>query len=268
MRFWQWCLAFAALGLPALATPIDDLIANARVADVVIIGEVHDNPRHQQTQAAVARALQPKALVYEMLSPDAAAIVSDLRANGTSTEQIAEALDWPQSGWPPFERYYASALAAPQAALFGAEAPRRDIRAAVSDSAAAVFGRDAARFGLTTPLPATDQTQRQAMQAAAHCGALPETALPGMVEAQRLRDAWLARAVLQAVERPGPGPVLVITGNGHARLDWGLPAVLRAADPSLTIHAHAQVEAAPQAPFDSHTITPAVDRPDPCAAFE
>ncbi len=63
------------------------------------------------------------------------------------------------------------------------------------EGAAAVFGAAAARFGLDAPLPEDEQAAREAEQAEAHCGALPAEMLPGMVEAQRLRDAALARAV-------------------------------------------------------------------------
>ena len=43
--------------------------AGLRAAQVVIIGEIHDNPTHHQTQAALVAKLAPKALVFEMLTP-------------------------------------------------------------------------------------------------------------------------------------------------------------------------------------------------------
>jgi hypothetical protein len=61
--------------------------------------------------------------------------------------------------------------------------------------------------------------------------------LPGFVEAQRLRDAALAEAALAALEAHG-APVAIITGNGHARRDWGVPAVLAVAAPGrIGLHA-------------------------------
>jgi uncharacterized iron-regulated protein len=93
--------------------------------------------------------------------------------------------------------------------------------------------------------------------------------LPGMVEVQRLRDAVLARAVVQAVEETG-GPVAVITGNGHARRDRGVPAYLGRIAPDLEVFVLGQTEdGAPlEGGFDEVVSAPAVDRPDPCAAFQ
>jgi hypothetical protein len=88
-----------------------------------------------------------------------------------------------------------------------------------------VFPGDAARFGLTEALDPDEQAAREAEQQEAHCNALPEEILPGFVEAQRLRDAALAEAALAALADTG-GPVVVVTGNGHARADWGVPALL------------------------------------------
>ena len=77
--------------------------------------------------------------------------------------------------------------------------------------------------------------ERLNMQMDAHCGALPEEMLGGMVEAQRLRDAALAEGVLAALAESS-GPVVVITGNGHARLDWGAPRMLERARPDIPSH--------------------------------
>jgi uncharacterized iron-regulated protein len=130
------------------------------------------------------------------------------------------------------------------------------------------FGDGAATYGLTEPLPETEQAAREALQMAAHCDALPEEMLPGMVAVQRLRDAVLARAVVQAMEETG-GPVAVITGNGHARRDRGVPSYLGRVAPDLEVFVLGQTEdGAPlQGGFDEVVSTPAVDRPDPCAAF-
>jgi uncharacterized iron-regulated protein len=103
----------------------------------------------------------------------------------------------------------------------------------------------------------------------AHCDALPEDMLPGMVGVQRLRDAVLARAVVRAMDDTG-GPVAVITGNGHARRDWGMPAILALAAPDLDIWVLGQTEADQplEGDFDIVKSAPAPDRPDPCAVFQ
>ncbi len=248
---------------PITPAALDSL---ARV-DVMILGEVHDNPVHHANQARAVAALDPRAVVFEMLTPaQARAITPRLRDD---PDALAAALDWADSGWPDFALYYPIIKAAPGARIVGAEVARAKLRRAISDGApAALFGPDAARFGLMTPLPAEQQRQREDMQAAAHCGVLPEEMLPGMVTGQRLRDAALARAALRALERTG-GPVAVITGNGHARIDWGVPAVLEKVAPWVGVLSVGQFETppAPPVPYDLWMVTVPAERGDPCAGL-
>ena len=256
------------LAAPALARPIaPDALAGAVAGwPVVILGEVHDNPAHHAHQAAAVAALQPRALVFEMLTPEQAARVTpDLR---TDAAALGAALGWEASGWPDFAMYHPIFTAAPQAQVVGAALPRDRVRMAFADGAAAVFGDQAARYGLDQPLAPDDQAARETLQQEAHCNALPPGMLPGMVEAQRLRDAALAQAVMQALAVTG-GPVAVITGSGHARRDHGIPAALAVAAPDLRVLAVGQLESDPgdAAPFDLWVVTEPVDRPDPCAAF-
>ncbi|MBC7133358.1 MAG: ChaN family lipoprotein [Roseovarius sp.] len=247
-------LAFVLSALPAAAQ------------DVVILGEVHDNPAHHAEQAARVAALVPRALVLEMLTPEQAArIRPELIADA---EAMAGLLGWAESGWPDFAMYHPIFAAAPGARIYGAQVTREAARAVFETGPAEAFGPEAAAYGLTDPLPEAEQAAREALQMAAHCDALPEEMLPGMVAVQRLRDAVLARAVMQALAETG-GPVAVITGNGHARRDWGVPAYLARIAPGLDVFVLGQTEeGAPlEGGFDAVISAPAVDRPDPCAAF-
>lgn len=235
--------------------------------DVAILGEVHDNPAHHAEQAAQVSRLQPAAIVFEMLTEEQAARVTpELRADA---EALAEALDWAESGWPDFTMYHPIFTAAPEAAIYGALVPRDAARAVFDTGPAEAFGPEAARYGLDRDLDPAEQTTREAMQMAAHCDALPEEMLPGMVAVQRLRDAMLARAVIRALEETG-GPVAVITGNGHARRDWGVPAVLAEVAPDLDVWVLGQTEDGRplEGGFDAVKSAPKVERPDPCAAFQ
>ena len=235
--------------------------------DVVVLGEIHDNPAHHLEQADQVARLQPSAIVFEMLTPDQAARVApDLR---TDAEALAAAIDWDTGGWPDFSMYHPIFTAAPEAAIYGALVPRELARAVFEDGPVAAFDGDAARYALDQDLPTDQQASREVLQMQAHCNALPEDALPGMVAVQRLRDAVLAHATLQAMEDTG-GPVAVITGNGHARRDWGMPAMLELAAPDLDIWVLGQTEEDHplEGDFDEVRSAPAPDRPDPCAAFQ
>ena len=240
----------------------------ARAAQVVFLGEQHDNPAHHAVQAEWVATLKPTAVVFEMLTPAQAYRVT--AKNRQDAVTLAQTLDWESSGWPDFLMYYPIFEAAPQAEIFGAGVPRENLRAAMQEDVFSVFGADAAaQFGLDQPLPEKQQELREALQRAAHCDALPEALLPRMVDVQRLRDATLAQAALEAVTRLG-APVVVITGNGHAREDWGAPALLRLAAPDITVFSLGQGEAGeyPEGGFGFVLDGPAVDRGDPCDAFK
>lgn len=255
-----------SLAVPAHAAPITEGdLQRLPEADVVILGEVHDNPGHHANQAAAVAALQPRALVFEMLTSDQASRLPEDRSDAAA---VAKAIGWDTSGWPDFALYHPIFTAAPKARVFGGDLPAGDVRRAVSTGAAAIFGTGAARYGLTTPLAAADQRARESDLAASHCNALPPDLLPGMVEAQRLRDAALARAVVKAMDATG-GPVAVITGNGHARRDQGIPWVLGRAAPDLRVLAIGQLEGpvGTGQPYDLWIVTGTVARGDPCAAF-
>ncbi|NNU78883.1 hypothetical protein HMH01_00395 [Halovulum dunhuangense] len=204
-----------------------------------------------------------------MIPRSAEADLARLRGEGASRAEIARALNWENSGWPDFDYYAPIMEAAAGAVILGAEAPRAQLRTAMAEGAAAAFGEGAARFGLDLALPSEEQAAQETIQAEAHCDMLPPEMLPGMVAAQRLRDALLAEAVLRAVALPGDGPVLVIAGNGHAGYDSGAPALLRLAAPELSLFVLAQLEAPPQGdlPYDAVHVTGAPERDDPCAAF-
>lgn len=234
--------------------------------DVVIVGEIHDNPTHHEVQADVVRQIAPKALVFEMLTPEQAAAITP--ENRSDQAQLSADLDWENSGWPDFSMYYPIFAAAPKARVYGAQVPRNVARAAFENGIADGFSADPAAYGLTSPLPDDQQANREAMQLAAHCDALPADMLPGMVIIQRLRDAELAHGVVQAMQDTG-GPVVLITGNGHARKDWGVPFYLKRVAPGVDVHVIGQTEdnAPLEGGFDELRSAPAVDREDPCAAF-
>ena len=258
----QGVIGFLAV---VIAFAASNVLAAPR-ADVYFLGEVHDNPAHHQVQADWVQRIGPKAVVFEMIPPDLAnGITPELRA---SPDVLADYLDWNNSGWPDFAMYWPIFTAAPDARIYGAALPRDQARAAFGRPLIDIFGADVAIYGLDQPLPADEQKSREALQFNAHCGKLPETLLPQMVKVQRLRDAFLARAAVTALDETG-GPVVVITGNGHARQDWGAPVALHQARPGLAIFTLGQSEDGRiEGQFDQVIDAPAAPRPDPCAAFQ
>jgi uncharacterized iron-regulated protein len=102
-----------------------------------------------------------------------------------------------------------------------------------------------------------------------HCGLRPSApVLAGMIEAQRARDAQMAR-VLATAEVSG---AVLIAGSAHARRDRGVPAYLAPAlQEQLLSIAFVEVDASGRAPprgyrelFDIVWFTARAERNDPC----
>ncbi|WP_340109224.1 ChaN family lipoprotein [Pikeienuella sp. HZG-20] len=243
------------------------MLARLRAADIVILGERHDNPAHHERQARIVAALAPGGLAFEMVPRAREAAANAARASG---DDLGAALDWAESGWPAWEMYAPIFAAAPGARIAGGGVERSALMAAVKDGAAAAFGDGAARYGLDEPLPEPMRAAMLDEQERAHCGALPAAMLPGMVAAQRLRDAAFADAALRLIEA-GAAPAALITGNGHARTDRGAPVYLRRAAPELDVVSVGMIEIGaetePHTPYDIAIFTAPFDRGDPCADF-
>lgn len=243
-----------ALSLPAFFQDFGD-------AEIIVLGEVHDNPHAHLVQAEFLRKISPKAVVFEMLGP-----IEGMAANGvdrTDLDAIAEVSRWEESGWPPFDLYAPVFEAIGNAGILGAAIPDFLVSLAVSSSASDVFGGNGDRFGLHLPLPPEQRKDRKNLQFAVHCEAIPRALTSGLVEAQRLRDAVFAKVTLDALNRYG-APVVLIAGFGHARLDWGVPAAIKTANPNLNVFSISIMESETDAPFDQVVIVPSVERPNPC----
>jgi uncharacterized iron-regulated protein len=249
-------------------TITNEIYAEMSGANIVILGEIHDNPLHHKGQANLIERLEPKAIVFEMLSFAQAAIINE--GPRSDLDALAVRIDWANSGWPDFSLYAPVFAALGDTPVVGAAAPRNVVRAAFSEGAAAVFGTGSDQFGLDVPPPDAQLKKRSQMQFDAHCEAMPLEMMDGMVEAQRLRDALFSRSTLEALEKYG-APVVVIAGNGHARRDWGMPAMIAQASPNVTTYVVGFVETPnplndPR--FDKTVPTEPAERDDPCAAFK
>ena len=261
----------------AARAPIDrdTLAGRLAAADIVILGEVHDNPAHHLAQAWAVGRLRPAGLAFEMIPRASEGGIRSLLAGGASPGEIGPAIGWERIGWPDWELYRPVFEAWRARAYAGGGVAVQALRdASVSGAAAAVTDR---RFApvLATPLDPATQTAVEDEMVAAHCDKLPRAAAPGMVEVQRLRDASFASAALRA-RATGGGLAVLVTGSGHARTDRGVPAYLSAVAPDLAVASVGLLEtrAATETPedydlpYDYAWFTAPAERPDPCAAFD
>jgi uncharacterized iron-regulated protein len=261
------------------------LAARLAAARFVLLGESHENPDHHALQAWVVRTLvaagRRPAVAFEMLTTaQAPALARHLAAAPGDAAGLGEAVGWRQSGWPDW-RYYQPIAEAGLAAglpLVAANIPLPTARALTRGEAGGLDAGLAARYGLDRPLPPDVEQAMLAELRESHCGQAPERLLPGMIAAQRARDAQMADSLLGA---QADGAVLV-AGAGHVRTDRGAPAFLRLRDPQARVAALAFLEVRPGAatpgdyaarfegrlPFDFVWFTPRADDEDPCARFE
>ncbi len=261
------------------------LLAALRAARYRLLGEVHDNPDHHAFQldclvALGERGLRP-AVAFEQFDRESGpALQRALAAGAVTPEAVADATGFDPKNWR-WDLYRPLVEAALRYHM--------PMRAANLSRAAAGrvvnAGLDALGEGRASALQIdavwSDERERvlRAIIADAHCNMLPDAIVPGMVLAQRARDATLAEALLD----PGPDGAVLVAGNGHVRRDLGVPVYLRQAQPGESIFTIGLLEvesgvtdsaeylagsAGGEAQYDFVRFTPRWDRPDPCAKFK
>ncbi|MEM9045770.1 MAG: ChaN family lipoprotein, partial [Pseudomonadota bacterium] len=217
------------------------LVARMSAADIAILGEVHDNARHHDRQAALVDLLQPEGLAFEMVPEGSEEGIEAFLAQGGTPAEIGPAIGWNRLGWPDWGLYRPIFEAAPQAYIAGGATTNAELVMAIRENAAVAFGAGATRYGLNVRPDAKTQAALEEEMIIAHCNKLPRSAARGMAEAQRLRDARFADATLRALAK-GEGNAVLITGNVHARTDRGVPAYIAEASKDLTVVSLGQLE--------------------------
>ncbi|HUF87230.1 MAG TPA: ChaN family lipoprotein [Thermohalobaculum sp.] len=252
-----------------------ELVEALGAAQVVVLGEVHDNAVHHARQARLVRALGPAGLAFEMVPEGSEEGIAVFRAQGGAPAEIGPAIGWERLGWPDWALYSPVFEAAPDAYIAGGGPARAEIRVAVAKGAAAAWGAGSDAVGLDSPPDAETRRRLEDEMIAAHCDRIARLTARAMLEAQRFKDARLAEAALRALERGG-GRAILVTGNGHARTDRGAPAYLRSLAPGIAVASVGMIElplgADPLAqarglPFDYVWFSDPHRRGDPCEGF-
>ena len=208
--------ATSLLFLAACASPppVADVVQSETA--LLLLGEQHDEPGHQQLQLEMVRALAGRgvlaALALEMA--DSGASTAGLPAQA-GEDDVRRALRWNDAGWP-WAAYGPAVMAAVTAGVpvVGANLQRERLRAAMAD----------ASLDLALPGPAV-KAQQQAIRIG-HCGLLPENQIAPMTRVQIARDRTMA-ATLAGLVAPGK-TVLLIAGGGHVDPEVGVPRHLPA----------------------------------------
>lgn len=189
-------------------------------SDLLLLGELHDDPRHQRWHREAVAVLADRGRL--------AALALEMAERGTSTAglprdatetAVRKALQWDDQAWP-WAAYGPAIMAAVQAGVpvLGANLPRAQMRPAMADAS------------LDQRLAAGElERQRQAVRDG-HCGLLPDTQVGHMTRVQVARDVAMAEVIAAAARRGQT--VVLLAGNGHVDPQVGIPRHLPS---SLTV---------------------------------
>jgi uncharacterized iron-regulated protein len=245
----------------------------ARTAEVVYIGELHDNAQHHLIQARILEAIlatgSRPALAFEMIPESSQAALEAAMRSDAGRAEVDRQLGWSALGWPDFAMYWPLFELARKHGLpvvgtdldpgLARRIGRNGLRAA---------GDDPAR--LRSALPddlARDRGIVQRLEAA-HCGQISQD------RANRMLESWYARNVVMA-RRVGGGlalapQVVVIMGRGHGS-PGGVPeqlAALRPGTRQLMVGLYEGQADGPTEPMsDVVWVTAKRPRPDPCLSL-
>lgn len=227
---------------------------------IVLLGEVHDNRvQHALRLAAlrlvVQRGARP-AIAFEQFDREAQAAIDRSRRErpGDAAYLIAQAEGAPSWNWTLYQPYVELALAY-DLPIVAANLSRGDAMKVAATTSASD----------TRAVPPPLLAAHEAAIARGHCNLLPAEALPAMATAQIARDRTLAEAIRPYAARG----VVLLTGNGHARVDIGVPHWLAADERrdavSIGVLERDDGAGANEAePFDAFVLTERAARPDPC----
>ncbi len=259
--------------------------------NIILLGELHDNPHHHQARAQLIEALgsghdtgPPFTLVVEQLPMGAVISPGVIETSPDLLTQLNRAGFLEKAwGWPLHEPVFKAALAQGMAVHGGNLVPGQSMQLFRQGESSL----PTALQGLLEKAPLSDLSQKALDKALVdgHCGQLPETMLKPMGLVQRATDlALLATASQQA-------HAIVIAGNGHVRKDFGIPSLTGAIARSIRLVTVGFIESDDQtepseaglglaprsadtartaewALYDYVWITPAATREDPCKGFQ
>jgi uncharacterized iron-regulated protein len=263
--------------------PYTEFVQALRTADLVFLGEQHDNPFHHEVRARLIADLARPGLrlVFEQLpaqgrftiSPEATDLLGLLRAQGLQDKA------W---GWPLHAPLFSVAqrLAIP---VSGGNLPAGLGRRVYVEGAQAL-PPSIQKALLSAPLTGVAREALDRALVDGHCGKLPASMAPVMRLIQQATDLSLLLTA-QAEQ-----PAIVIAGNGHVQKIFGIPQYVRQLYPAARYWSVGLLERDTPPPdhpvrpvaetdtrqwpsledqqrYDFIWLTPTMDREDPCKGF-
>lgn len=261
----------------------DELLRQAQAADIVLLGETHDNAGHHALQQRLLAALSGMAprpvLVMEQYDVEQQERLDAIMVSAASNEIKLAAYKalmnegWEWSGYQPL----LSLAVEHGLPVLAANISRATLRDVMRSGQQALGAGEPQRLGLNTGWRPAQQAALAMDIKEAHCDALPPPAVSALTLAQRARDAVMADRLLSV---RGTKAVAIL-GRGHVRQDLAVPLYLKQRAPRTSVLAVGMVEATPPFEperlaygplgqrFDMVVYSGLVQRDaDPCAAFQ
>ena len=226
--------------LTAQARPADAQLWQDKLgqAQYLLLGEVHDNRDHQALHRLILRGLvreeRQASLAMEIFDLQDQPAIDELRARGdVEADAVAEAVGMSSRGWPwPFSRATVQWALDNQVPLIAANLSMADAMQVARQGAENLLTEaQLTELKLSESWTADREQVLTEQIVDGHCGFLPPQHAGGMVMAQRVRDAIMARELIAASGQPA----VLIAGNGHVRQDLGVPVYLKTHRPEASV---------------------------------
>lgn len=189
------------------------------VSELVLLGEQHDAPDHQELARLSLQALASKqqlsALLLEMADDG---LNTKGMAIESSESEVRQRLQWNDAGWS-WSRYGPIVMQAVRVGVpvIGANVPRSAMSGVMAD------------ISWDTKVPSSVLNAHRESMVQSHCGLLPHSQVPAMARIQVARDARMAQTAQQWMQKGKT--VLLLAGAEHVKKDRGIPLLL---DSSVT----------------------------------
>lgn len=246
-------------GEPGEITLAETLNRAVGLRPLVLLGEVHDNLAQHRLRADawndLLRSGRRPALLMEQFDREQQPEIDRMLARkGASADHVIAAGRTTTGGWQwPAYRPFIEAAIRHRVPIVAANVSRTDTRRIIHEGLA--------RHGFSPDVPADMAARHTRDIVQSHCGLIDAEQAARMALAQVARDQFMARLLLQHVDR---GAVL-LAGNGHVRRDIGVVRWLprAVAEQSLAIGV-LERGGDTSGEFDLTILTEAALRPDPC----
>jgi uncharacterized iron-regulated protein len=248
----------------------EQVAARARGAEVIYLGELHDNPRHHAIQARILEALlaagSRPALAFEMVPETRQADLEAAVRSDAGPAEVDRRLDWSAQGWPDFGMYWPLFELARKHGLpvIGTDL-NPDLARRIGRAGLAAAGEDPARLrSALVDDPARDKAIARRLRAA-HCDQISEDRAIRMLDGWYAHNVVIARRVRGGLEQATQ--VVVIIGRGH-QSPGGVPEQLAALRPGTRQFVVGLYEGQADGPTEPLSdvlwVTPARPHPNPC----